>query len=222
MPSLTGRPVVCLTLHSQLAPVCAAVGPDRAIVYVQLAGGALPLRLSDTVRVLERRFTFTTVSVGPCFGGACEAVNVASALVALAPGADVFVCGIGPGIVGTGSPWGHGATAAADAANAAAALGATPILAARYSEQDERERHRGVSHHTRAALDLCLGDVTVAWPRGLEAPQWLEPRRDVDVDGWREACEGPPLSHMGRGPDEDPWFFAAAFAAGKLAGEHLS
>jgi hypothetical protein len=22
---------------------------------------------------------------------------------------------------------------------------------------------------------------------------------------------------MGRGPDEDPWFFAAAFAAGRLA-----
>jgi hypothetical protein len=25
------------------------------------------------------------------------------------------------------------------------------------------------------------------------------------------------LSHMGRGPGEDPWFFAAAFAAGRLA-----
>ena len=79
-----------------------------------------------------------------------------------------------------------------------------------------------MSHHTRAALDLCLGDVTVAWPRGIEAPPWLERRQDVDVDGWREACEGLPLSHMGRGPDEDPWFFAAAFAAGKLAGERLA
>src|SRR5205823_8927626 len=101
--SLTGRPVVCLTLHSQLAPVCAALGPTLAIAYVQLAGGALPLRLSDTVQVLERRFTFTTVSVGPCFGGTYEAVNVASALVALAAQAEVVVCGIGPGIVGTGS-----------------------------------------------------------------------------------------------------------------------
>jgi hypothetical protein len=25
------------------------------------------------------------------------------------------------------------------------------------------------------------------------------------------------LRHMGRGPDDDPWFFAAAFAAGRLA-----
>ena len=26
-----------------------------------------------------------------------------------------------------------------------------------------------------------------------------------------------PLAHMGRGPGDDPWFFAAAFAAGRLA-----
>ena len=64
---------------------------------------------------------------------------------------------------------------------------------------------------------LCLGDVTVAWPAGLDAPEWLEPREEVDVSGWEDACRGLPLSHMGRGPSEDPWFFAAAFAAGRLA-----
>jgi hypothetical protein len=52
-------------------------------------------------------------------------------------------------------------------------------------------------------LDLCLGEVEVSRPE--------------DGDGWREACAGLPLSHMGRGPDEDPSHFAAAFAAGKLA-----
>ena len=35
---------------------------------------------------------------------------------------------------------------------------------------------------------------------------------EVDVAGWRGACDGLPLSHMGRGPSDDPWFFAAAFA----------
>jgi hypothetical protein len=44
----------------------------------------------------------------------------------------------------------------------------------------------------------------------------------VDVDGWREACDELPLSHMGRGPDDDPWFFATAFAAGKLARASLA
>jgi hypothetical protein len=36
-------------------------------------------------------------------------------------------------------------------------------------------------------------------------------------DDWREVCEGLPLSHMGRGPDDDPNFFAAAYAAGLAA-----
>jgi hypothetical protein len=210
--SLDGTPVVCLTLHSQLAPVCAALAGLR-ITFVQLPGGALPVALSDAVRALG----LATVAVGPCFGGDREVVNAASALLEAAPSSDVLVCGIGPGIVGTGSSWGHGAVAAAEAANAAVALGGRVILCARVSHADPRERHHGVSHHTRAALALCLGEVAVAWPAGLDAPEWLEPRVEVDVSGWEEACAGLPLSHMGRGPNDDPWFFAAAYAAGRLA-----
>jgi hypothetical protein len=214
-----GLPVVCCSLHSQVAPACAGLGEGRRVVYVQLPGGALPLPLSDTVRLLkERRLIETTVSVGACFGGEQECVGVASALAWTAgEGYDAVVCAIGPGIVGTGSRLGHGGLAAADAANAATALGGSPVLAARVSSADERERHRGVSHHTAAVLALCAGRVTVAWPAGLDAPEWVEPRQQVDVDGWEEACAGLPLSHMGRGPDEEPWFFAAAFAAGRLA-----
>jgi hypothetical protein len=77
------------------------------------------------------------------------------------------------------------------------------VVAARVSEADERERHRGLSHHTQTVLDLCLGEVVVPG--------------ETDADGWREACAGLPLSHMGRGPDEDPAFFAAAYAAGVRA-----
>jgi hypothetical protein len=216
---LGGLPVVCCSLHSQVAPVCAGLGEGRRVAYVQLPGGALPLPLSDTVRLLkEHGLIETTVSVGACFGGEQECVGVASALAwTLGGGYDAVVCAIGPGIVGTGSRLGHGGLAAADAANAAAALGGSPVLAARVSSADERERHRGVSHHTEAVLALCAGRVIVAWPAGLEAPEWVEPRQQVAVDGWEEACAGLPLSHMGRGPEEEPWFFAAAFAAGRLA-----
>jgi hypothetical protein len=91
------------------------------------------------------------------------------------------------------------------------------VLAVRVSEGDARKRHRGVSHHTRAVLELAIGRRVVAWPAGLEAPDWLGEREVVDVTGWREACAGLPLEHMGRGPDDDPWFFASAFAAGRLA-----
>jgi hypothetical protein len=40
---------------------------------------------------------------------------------------------------------------------------------------------------------------------------------EADASGWRDACAGLTLSHMGRGPDDDPAFFAAAYAAGVRA-----
>lgn len=216
---LEGMPVVCCTLHSQLAAACAGLGEGLRVAYVQLEGGALPLGLSDSVRALrERGLLATTVSQGACFGGDVECVNAASALAwAAGMGHEAVVCSLGPGIVGTGSRLGHGGVSAAAAASFAHALGGSPVLAVRVSSADERERHRGVSHHTRAVIELCRGEVKLAWPRGLEPPEWLDQPEEVDTNGWEDACAGLPLSHMGRGPDEEPWFFAAAFAAGRLA-----
>lgn len=210
-------PVVCLGLHSQLAPACAALS-GRRVAYVQLAGGALPVSLSDSLRALKaRRLVDTTIAVSPCVDADVQCVTTAAALThAAAAGAEIVVCGVGPGIVGTGSQWGHGGLAVAEAANVASALGASPIVAPRVSFGDERPRHRGVSHHTKSALALCLGTVRVAWPRGLDKPAGMDVV-EVDVSGWEVACGHLPLDHMGRGPTEDPWFFACAFAAGRLA-----
>lgn len=217
--ALDGMPVVCCSLHSQVAPVCAGLGADLAVAYLQLPGGALPVALSDAVRTLrERGFLGVTVGVGACLEGDVASVSLASALVwCAATGVDAVVCSVGPGIVGTSSRYGHGGVAAAEAANAANALGGAPILAPRVSSADERDRHRGLSHHSLAALDLSLGEVRVAWPAGLAVPQGVDSVEEVDVTGWEEACAGLPLSHMGRGLRDDPWFFAAAFAAGKVA-----
>src|SRR5262249_61839464 len=169
--ALGGLPVVCCSLHSQVAPVCAALAGVR-VAYVQVAGGALPLGLSDTLRALRQRaLVGTTVSAGACFGGEHECVTAASAFAwAAAAGFDAVVCAIGPGIVGTGSRLGHGGLAAADAANTAAALEGQPVLAVRVSSGDERQRHQGVSHHTRAVVELCLADGAVAWPPRLQVP----------------------------------------------------
>ncbi len=217
--TLDGLPVVCCGLHSQVVPACAAL-VGRRVAYVQLAGGALPVSLSDALRTLRiRGLIEVTIAVAPCCDADLQCVTIAAALaVARARGCEAVVCAIGPGIVGTGTSLGHGGLAVADAANAAAALGGRPVVAPRVSFGDARQRHRGLSHHTRAALRLCLGAVAVAWPRGLEEPEGVE-AREVDVGDWRAACEGLPLDHMGRGPDDDPWFFAAAFAAGTLARE---
>jgi hypothetical protein len=216
--SLDGLPVVCCGLHSQLAPVCASLAGVR-VAYLQLAGGALPVSLSDTVRALRaRRLIDVAVGVAPCFDGDTDCVSVASALLwARAKGAQVAVCAIGPGIVGTGTSFGHGGLAVAAAANAAAALGGRAVVAARVSNRDSRERHRGVSHHTLDALRLCLGEVQIAWPADLPGGDWDDRVELVEIDGWHERCVGLPLLHMGRAPGDDPWFFAAAFAAGALA-----
>jgi hypothetical protein len=201
--SLDGLPVVLCTVHSQVGPAWAAL-LGHAVAYVQVQGGALPLELSDTVAALDLA---TRISVAPCWGGDARCVSVASALLLAATRAEVALCSVGPGIVGTGTRFGHGAVSLAEAANVALALGGRPILAARVSDADPRERHRGLSHHTRAVLDLTLGEIEVSSPAGGE--------------GWREACAGLMLSHMGRRPDEDPAHFAAAFAAGRLALEGL-
>src|ERR671935_1100222 len=77
---LEEMPVVCCSLHSQLAPVCAALAGLR-VIYLQLPGGALPVALSDVVRVLrERGLLEVAVGVGACFGGDVECVNAYSAL----------------------------------------------------------------------------------------------------------------------------------------------
>ncbi|HKH29999.1 MAG TPA: DUF3866 family protein [Gaiellaceae bacterium] len=217
--TLGGVPVVGCSLHSQVAPACAALRGVR-VAYVQVPGGALPLALSDTVRSLRSdELLHLTIGAGACFGGDADAVNVHSALaLAVARGAEAVVASIGPGIVGTATRLGHGGVAAAEALAAAAWLGGRAVLALRISEHDPRERHRGVSHHTDAVLSLSGGSYAVPWPEGcpVENPT-ADGATVVDVSGWRDACAGLPLSHMGRGPDDDPWFFAAAFAAGRLA-----
>jgi Protein of unknown function (DUF3866) len=217
--SLEGTPVVATSLHSQLAPVCAALAGET-VAYVQLAGGALPVSFSDAVRTLkERELLALTVGAGPCFDGDVDCVNVFSALaIARERGANVVVCGIGPGVVGTGTRLGHGGMAAAHAVQAAQALDGQPVLALRVSKRDARERHQGLSHHSEAALSLSGDSCRVAWPNGCPIAHPIMERADVvDVSDWQEACAGLPLLHMGRGPQEDPWFFASAFAAGRLA-----
>jgi hypothetical protein len=181
----------------------------------------LPVRLSDTLRALRAQGLLSaTIGAGACFGGELEAVNVYSALLLGRARADVAVCAVGPGVVGTATTFGHGGTAAADAVGASDRLGGQSVLAVRMSSGDPRGRHRGVSHHTLAVLKLVGASCRVAWPAGcpFEPPAGVEVD-EVDASGWREACARLPLEHMSRGRDTDPWFFASTFAAGIVARE---
>jgi Protein of unknown function (DUF3866) len=194
-----GRPVAVLALHGQLAPVAwafAQAAPGVRVGYVQTVGGALPGGHSRTVRALrERGLLAGHVTAGASFGGEHEAITTAGALQhgVRALGWEVAICGPGPGIVGSSSALGHGGITALDSAHAALALEAPTLLIARMSSGDERERHRGISHHTLTVLDLLLEPVTVALPAGVRSPVGVDLRARLgEVFGGAAAARARP------------------------------
>lgn len=229
-------PVVVLPLHGHLAPAAWAAsqgeteagvteGQGPKVGYVQTGGGALPGSFSrDVGELLERGLLCGHVTAAPAYGGEHEALSVVGALDAAANslGWDAVLAGPGPGIIGSDTRLGHGGMAALDTAHAALALGLPTLISPRLSAADPRERHRGVSHHTRAVLDLLLAPVEIAVPEGeeeilasLELATAGRHRLQVgaaDLEGY--AASGLPTRTMGRGIEEDPLFFAAALAAG--------
>jgi hypothetical protein len=235
------RPVAVFQLHGQLAPLAwslAQARPNAKVGYVQTAGGALPGAMSDTVRqLLDRGLLAGHTTAGPAYGGRHEAITTAGALHdGLAEEEwDVALAGPGPGILGSASALGHGGLTALDSAHAALALGCPTVLAARMSSGDPRERHRGLSHHTRTVLDLLLSPVALPVPRGIETFAEMDGigaaldaararghevvEAAVDVEGYR--ASGLPTRTMGRTLDEDRLFFSAALAAGTATGERL-
>ncbi|MEW6182710.1 MAG: DUF3866 family protein [Bacillota bacterium] len=237
---LGGVPVVALELHSQLAPVAAALwrqgGGRLRLVYVMTDGAALPLAFSRTVHALKGKGLLSaTVTAGHAFGGDFEAVNVYSGLLAAryAGEADVIVVGMGPGVVGTGTRFGTTAIEQGEVVNAAGVLNGKPVAALRLSFADRRERHRGVSHHTLTALgSVALVPCAVPVPvmetektalvlQQLDAVGITRRHRleTVDATGVFDTLDELELkvSTMGRGRDEETEFFLAAGAAGVLA-----
>ncbi|HYZ97854.1 MAG TPA: DUF3866 family protein [Acidimicrobiales bacterium] len=226
--SLDGMPLVACSLHSQVAVVAAVVRhlcPGARIAYVMTDGGALPLALSDLVHALRTRgIVDVSITAGHAFGGDLEAVSAPAAL-ALArhvAAADLAVVGMGPGVVGTASSLGTTAVEVAAIADAAARLGARVALCCRASGVDPRERHRGVSHHVRTILRLAAHRPALPLPASLAS----------ELEG-ATLVEGPdvalvlaaldvPVTSMGRGPADDPVFFAAASAAGAWAAAALA
>ena len=235
--SVDGMPVVVADLHSALPAIVVGIAerrPATRIAYVMTDGGALPLWLSRTVVALRDRLA-GTVTAGQAFGGDLEAVTTHEALLAARHvlAADVAVVTQGPGNLGVGTPWGFSGVAAGDAVNAVAAVHGRAVASLRISDADPRERHRGVSHHSRTAYGrVALARAQVVVP-SLSEPLRSDVERDlaesriaerhevvrVDAAGLVEALalSGLPLATMGRGLAEDPAYFVAAAAAGRHA-----
>lgn len=239
---LGGMPVVTADLHSALPAILAALLHDRPgsrVAYLMTDGGALPLAFSRTVAGLRGAgWLVGTVTVGQAYGGDLEAVTVHTGLLAarLVLSADVAVVTQGPGNLGTGTRWGFSGVAVGEAVNAAATLGGRPVGALRVSEADPRDRHRGLSHHSRTAYgrvalapaELAVPDLPGTFGAGVRrsAAELSPPHRLVAVplSGLLEALQRAPvpLSSMGRRLTDDPGYFLAAAAAGRHAATLLA
>ena len=241
--SIGSTPVVACGLHSQVAAVAAGVKaahPEARLGYLMTDGAALPLALSDLVRDLKQAgLVHSTCTAGHAFGGDLEATNVFSGMTALTVAAecDVIVAGMGPGVVGTGTRLGFTAIEQGQLLDAATALGGRSIAVLRLSFDDERERHRGISHHTLTALSLAAREpTTIAVPkltpeRSNAIAQQLRDSggcdrhatRIVDARPALEVLESAGLdpSTMGRRMSVSREPFLAAGAAGILAGEWI-
>jgi len=234
--SLDGMPVVIADLHSAVPAVLAGIRldyPRAKVAYLMTDGGALVAWFSRTVSELADDLV-GTVTVGQALGGDLEAVTVHTGLLAARHvlGADIAIVAQGPGNLGTGTTWGFSGVVAGDAVNAVAVLEGLPVGALRISDADPRSRHRGVSHHSLTTFGrVALAGLDLAVPEGL--PRELRVRVEDDLAaqpdrnrivyvsdrGLLDALAASPvtLSTMGRGLDEDPWYFLAGAAAGRHA-----
>jgi len=204
------KPVAVCFLHAQLPCVAWAARGRARVGYVQTGGGALPGSHSHVVaELLERGLLAGHVCAAPAFGGQHDAITTIGGLHAglTELGWDAAIAGPGPGILGSDTALGHGGMEALDTAHAALALGCRTILVPRMSSGDARARHWGVSHHTRTVLDLVLKPVAVATPG------------DEDLSGY--LASGLPATTMGRSAEEDPTFFMAALAGGRVLAEAI-
>lgn len=236
LKGLGGMPVVAAGLHSGLAPAvigAKAERPSIRLAYLMTDAGALPLAFSDAVAALRAEGVLeATITCGQAFGGDLEAVNIWSGLAAARAvvRADAVVVAMGPGNLGTGTRLGFALMEVAQIVDAAGALGGRPVVAPRLSFADPRPRHRGISHHTTTALELCHAAAEIALPP-LAADRSEVVRAQLAADGLRRhglvevdlgaaeeaLARSTILRSMGRTYADDPDYFRAGAAAGVLA-----
>lgn len=238
---LLSVPVIAGSLHSMLIPcICGikALKPDLRIAYVMTDGGALPIVLSHAVKALQKTGLICgTVTAGHAYGGDYEAVNLYSGILAAKKvlNAQIIVVMMGPGIVGTATKWGNSGLEVGQIINSVFSLGGKSLTIPRLSFAEQRDRHKGVSHHTLTVLSkIALAPTCLVLPELVEEQkkiilsqlqaQGLQKHQlvwDSGHEGIRLAEEMKlPLSHMGRNVSKDPAFFLAAAAAG-AAGARL-
>jgi Protein of unknown function (DUF3866) len=245
--TLEGVPVMIGELHSMLpAFLCwlrhkqqlqAEHSKFPRVAYIMSDGAALPIAWSEHVHRLKKLgWLAGTVTYGQAYGGDVETLNKFTALLAAKHilQADVIIVIMGPGIAGTGTQFGHTGLEAGELVNAVSILQGKPTVIPRISFADERERHRGISHHILTTLStVALRQAVLTLPASLPEQQkrfiqeqleasspWINHHVIEWVEGIRSAelsashrLYGAPITTMGRTIREDPAFFAGVAAA---------
>lgn len=233
--SLEGMPVAVAELHSMLAPLVLTIKkekPDVRLAYLMTDGGALPAMYSKTIYDLrERGLICGTITAGNAFGGDLEAINVHSGLLAARHvlQADATIVCMGPGVAGTGTPFGFSGLEVGENINAVQCLDGLPVAVPRISFADQRKRHFGFSHHTLTALTkVALARADLPLPKfagederfvaaQLQSTAMAQQHRVIRYEGLsldHLAAEPKFCSTMGRSLVEDPGFFLTLVAAG--------
>jgi len=156
--SLDNTPVVVGSLHSMLTPFAASykrLNPSKKLVYIMTDGAALPIYLSKNVDTLKKKELIdNTITIGSAFGGEYECINIYTALITAKEvlKADAIFVSMGPGIAGTGTKYGFTGIEQGPILDAVKKLGGMPISIPRISFADQRDRHKGISHHSITVL----------------------------------------------------------------------
>lgn len=250
---LANTPVLIGELHSMLPVLCCWIQyiqsqksmQDLNIVYVMSEGGALPISFSEHVNTLKNlKWIEGTITYGHTYGGDVEAVNKFSALIAAKHifSADIIIVLMGPGIVGTGTKLGHTGIEVGEIVNAVSILCGFPIIVPRLSFQENRTRHRGISHHLLTTLStISLKQAVLPFPhhlpqknRDLIRKQLNEHQlhqlhtitwnKNLSLDEVEKSLALYPFSitTMGRELQDDPSFFLGVCSAAQVALDHVN
>lgn len=233
--SLNNMPIIVGTLHSMLVPIASTLkylNNSLKIAYIMTDGAALPLYLSNNLHELKKRnIIYKTITLGHAFGGDYEVVNIYDALIAAKEIAkcNVAIVTMGPGIVGTGTPYGFTGIEQGYITDAVNDLGGIPIAVPRITFKDKRKRHYGLSHHSITVLGKIMKTKSnIALPefstqqekiieKQLKENNLMQKHNifKIEKNILKQVLEHYKLKvkSMGRDLNDDPEFFATCSAA---------
>ncbi|WP_096188536.1 DUF3866 family protein [Evansella halocellulosilytica] len=178
--TLNGKEILIGELHS-IVPVIwfllKEYNPHQTFVVIFSDEASLPLMMSEHLQYLKKQPSFLSITTGQSFGGQIEAVNIVTALQYVIEKYNhaVVLISLGPGVVGTSTPYGFSGIAQAQWANIVQSLNGVPVWIPRLSAADKRNRHKGISHHTYTPLtEFTYGKQVLPVPFGDYSNQWLD------------------------------------------------